>query len=62
MKKLILVLLVYPYFLIAQNLQTDSLDAFIAKQAKDYNIPGLAIGIIKDDQVLWQKAYMRVDL
>ncbi len=37
--------------------QTDSLDAFIAKQVADYHIPGLAIGIIKGNDIVFKKGY-----
>ena len=57
MKKLFVLLFLLPNFIFAQQQETDSLDAFISKQVKDYNIPGLAIGIIKDNQIVFEKGY-----
>jgi len=57
MKKIIIVLLALPRLLFAQNLQTDSLDAFIAKEVSDYNVPGLSIGVIKGDRIILKKGY-----
>ena len=56
MKKLFILLCILPNFIFAQQ-QTDSIDAFISKQLKDYNIPGLAVGIIKGDNVVFKKGY-----
>ncbi|ANH82405.1 hypothetical protein A8C56_16800 [Niabella ginsenosidivorans] len=56
MKKIFIVLFVTPNLLFAQY-QTDSLDVFIAKEVADYHIPGLAIGIIKNNQVVFKKGY-----
>ena len=57
MKKIYIVLLAFPCFLFAQNSQTDSLDAFITKEVAGYNIPGLAIGIIKNNRIIFKKGY-----
>jgi len=56
MKKIFILFCFLPDFIFAQQ-GTDSLDAFISKQLKDYNIPGLAIGIIKDNQIVLKKGY-----
>jgi len=56
MKKLFIVLLIIPHLLFAQY-QNDSLDNFIAKEVADYHIPGLAIGIIKGNNVVFKKGY-----
>src|SRR5690606_1161298 len=56
-KKIFLILLVLPNFILAQSLELDSLDAFISKQVKDYTIPGLSIGIIKDNKIVFAKGY-----
>jgi len=55
-KKLFTVLLIIPQLLFAQ-FQTDSLDTFIAKQVVDYHVPGLAIGIVKGNNVVFKKGY-----
>lgn len=56
MKKLFLVLLIMPCLVFAQY-QTDSLDHFIAKQVADYHVPGLAIGIVKGNKLVFKKGY-----
>jgi CubicO group peptidase (beta-lactamase class C family) len=57
MKKLIIFLNLLPNLIFAQHQDTDSLDAFIAKQIQDYKVPGLAIGIIKENKVIFKKGY-----
>jgi CubicO group peptidase (beta-lactamase class C family) len=57
MKKLIVFLYLLPNLVFAQFQDTDSLDAFVAKQLKDYKVPGLAIGIIKENKVIFKKGY-----
>ena len=57
MKKIFIFLYLLPNLIFAQQQDTDSLDAFIAKQVIDYKIPGLAIGIIKDNQIVFKKGY-----
>ena len=57
MIKLFILLFLLPNFIFAQQQETDSLDVFISKQVKDYNIPGLAIGIIKNNQIIFKKGY-----
>ncbi|WP_300599328.1 serine hydrolase domain-containing protein [Niabella sp.] len=36
---------------------TDSLDSYIQRGMKEWQIPGLAIAIVKDGQVILQKGY-----
>ncbi len=33
------------------------IDAYVAKAREDWKIPGLAMAIVKDDQVIWAKGY-----
>jgi CubicO group peptidase (beta-lactamase class C family) len=35
----------------------DSIDAYIQKGLSDWNLPGLAVVIVKDGQVVWMKGY-----
>src|SRR3954463_4373676 len=50
--------LIYSSFSIAQpSFVKDSLDNYIAQGMKDWNIPGLAIAIVKDGQVVLMKGY-----
>ena len=57
MKKLFILLILVPNVIFAQQQETDSLNIFIAKQVKDYKVPGLAIGIIKDNKVVFKSGY-----
>lgn len=57
MKKSFIVFLIISNSVFAQHPETDSLDAFIAKQVLDYKVPGLAIGIIKNNKVIFKKGY-----
>jgi CubicO group peptidase (beta-lactamase class C family) len=58
MKNLSIFIVLLPNILLAQQ-PTDSLDYFIQKQVIDYKIPGLAVGIIKDNVVVFKKGYGR---
>ena len=33
------------------------IDAFITQQAERNNIPGIAVGVVKGDQLIWSKGY-----
>lgn len=57
MKKLLILFVLLPNFIFALQKETDSLDAFVAKQVKDYKVPGLAIGIIEAGKVVFKKGY-----
>src|SRR5438874_13446012 len=35
----------------------DSLDSYIQKGLKDWNLPGLSVVIVKDGKVVWMKGY-----
>ena len=39
------------------HLSRDSLDSYIQKGLKDWNLPGLSIVIVKDGKVVWMKGY-----
>jgi len=56
-RKIFVILLVIPHFVFSQCLTMDSLNMFIAKQVRDYKIPGLAIGIIQNDSVIFKHGY-----
>jgi CubicO group peptidase (beta-lactamase class C family) len=43
--------------LFAQKEPVKGLDAYIAKALKDWNAPGLALAIVKDDKVVYAKGY-----
>ncbi|WP_420402044.1 serine hydrolase domain-containing protein [Flagellimonas sp.] len=59
MKLLHTFLLLLPFSVWGQSIATDSLDAYISKLVSDqeYNIPGLAIGVIHKDSVVFKKGY-----
>ena len=61
MRKLSLftVLLIAPLFLSAQQpaFVTDSLDKYIAREMKAWNLPGMAVAIVKDGKVVVSKGY-----
>jgi len=56
-KIFIILLLLVPYLSFSQQTDSTHLDQFIAKQVADYKIPGLAIGIIKNNKVIFKKGY-----
>jgi len=49
--------IVLPYLVPAQQQRLGNMDDFIAKQVVDYQMPGLAIGIIHNHKVLFKKGY-----
>src|SRR5436853_5804539 len=60
MKKIILFLLtalIFTYLHAQPSFVKDSLDDYINKGLKDWNIPGLAIAIVKDGKVVVMKGY-----
>jgi CubicO group peptidase (beta-lactamase class C family) len=59
---LILIILVFPKLIFGQAGWLDSLDNYIAKEVIDYNVPGLAIGIIKDDTIIFKHCYGEANL
>jgi CubicO group peptidase (beta-lactamase class C family) len=40
----------------------DSLDAYVARSVKAFDQPGLAVGIVKNGQLIWSKGYGKLDL
>ena len=60
-KKLLLffVLFVFPAFVLAQDYSAKlaEIDAYAQKVQTDWNVPGLAVGIVKDDKVIFAKGY-----
>src|SRR6185437_7181579 len=35
----------------------DGFDSYVARSVKDWNVPGLAIAVVKDDSVVFAKGY-----
>jgi CubicO group peptidase (beta-lactamase class C family) len=57
---LLLVLVVFPTFVFAQQNYSEKLaeiDAYAQKVQVDWNVPGFAIGIVKDDKLIFAKGY-----
>lgn len=52
-------LLFFPVFVLAQDYSAKlaEIDAYAQKVRDDWNIPGMAIAIVKDDKVIFQKGY-----
>ncbi len=53
-------LLVSPSF--SQQLKLDSLDLQIQQLIEDFNIPGLSIGIVRNDSVIFSKGYGKLEI
>ncbi|HEX8288429.1 MAG TPA: serine hydrolase [Pyrinomonadaceae bacterium] len=56
---LLLLLLIFPVFVFSQTLDEKirEIDAYAEKARRDWNIPGMAIAIVKDDKVVFAKGY-----
>ena len=54
---LVISLLVFPLAAVAQNGQLAGLDAYIDKALKDWEVPGLALAIVRNDSVVHLKGY-----
>lgn len=56
---LLLLLLVFPVFVFAQTLEDKlkEIDAYAEKTRAEWNVPGIAVGIVKDDKIVFQKGY-----
>ncbi|MEX0314203.1 MAG: serine hydrolase domain-containing protein [Allomuricauda sp.] len=57
MRKLVYIFLFLPCWLLSQSLEIDSLDNYITKLIDEYKMPGIAIGVIHNDTVLFKKGY-----
>ncbi len=56
---LLLLFLVFPIFVFAQSLddKLKEIDAYAEKTRQDWNVPGIAVAIVKDDKVIFAKGY-----
>jgi len=43
--------------LYAQQVDLEKLDSYIEKTAKEWNIPGMSVGIVKDGEIVFSKGY-----
>ena len=46
----------------AQEIQLDSLDLHIRQVINDFEIPGLSIGIVRNDSVIFSKGYGKLEI
>ena len=56
---LFLLLLIFPAFVFAQSIdeRLKEIDAYAEKARSSWNVPGMAIAIVKDDRVIFAKGY-----
>ena len=47
---------------LSQQIQLDSLDLQIHQLIKDFDIPGLSIGIVRNDSVIFSKGYGNLEI
>ena len=60
MKKSILLFILLLFeiaYLYSQNVDLQKLDAYFEKAAKEWGIPGMSIGIVKDGEIVFSKGY-----
>ena len=64
MKKVLLLAfaLLITSFSFSQKVNFKKLDAYIEKAVKDFDQPGLAVGIVKDGELVWSNGYGKLDL
>jgi CubicO group peptidase (beta-lactamase class C family) len=56
---LLFVLFVFPVFVFAQDYSAKlaEIDAYVTKTQAEWNVPGMAVAIVKDDKVVFAKGY-----
>ncbi|MGH9902442.1 MAG: serine hydrolase domain-containing protein, partial [Pyrinomonadaceae bacterium] len=59
---LLLILFVAPLSLVAQEAQVadarlKEIDEYAAKAIRDWNVPGMAVAVVKDDRLVWARGY-----
>ncbi len=60
MKKFILIsiiILLSAIFAFSQQVDLEKLDAYFEKTAKDWGVPGMSVGIVKDGEIVFSKGY-----
>ena len=58
----IIIICLIPNIFVAQNDWLDSLDQYISAKIIECNVPSLAIGIVKDNKVVFKNGYGVTDL
>ena len=54
---LVFILLFSPFFLLAQVITGVQIDSLVARTLKTFDVPGIAVGVIKDGQLIHAKGY-----
>src|SRR5262245_46112812 len=54
---LILILFIGTGFVVAQDAPLQGFDDYVNKAMKDWEVPGLAIAVVKDDKIVFAKGY-----
>ena len=56
---LFLLLLIFPVFVFSQSYadKIAEIDAYAEKARSDWNVPGMAVAVVKDDKVMFAKGY-----
>src|ERR671913_1271827 len=54
---LFIFLLFSPFFLLAQVITGVQIDSLVARTLKTFDVPGIAVGVIKDGQLIHAKGY-----
>jgi CubicO group peptidase (beta-lactamase class C family) len=63
MKKILfLAILFISTAVFAQKVDFKALDKYISQTQKDWNIPGLSVGIVKDGNIVFEKGYGQMDV
>jgi CubicO group peptidase (beta-lactamase class C family) len=61
MKKIIVLFLLASFFLqgriSAQNIDSEALDSFIFQVMSDFEVPGISVGIVRNDTVIYSKGF-----
>lgn len=61
----IILLAILPMFLFSQeemDIRLDSLDRYFTQALEDWNVPGMAIAIVQDDSIIFDKGYGNANL
>ena len=57
MKKILAVLLYFAYAFPINGAPIDELDLFIEKARQEWNVPGVAVAIVQDGQIVFKKGF-----
>lgn len=54
---LIILLIVWPFFLPAQQISETRVDSIVMRTLRAFDVPGIAVGIVKDGRIVLEKGY-----